>query len=85
MDYVTLILPAVVPLLIALTKWAVPRIPRAAIPVLAPILGAGLEVLGYYAGVTSGNPVAGAVMGALGVWLREVVDQLKQATAAPPA
>ena len=83
-QWVTLMLPVVVPVLLALVRLVVPKIPKVAIPVLAPVLGAALEILGYYGGLTNGNPIAGAIYGGLGVLVREVVDQIRKAVA-PPA
>jgi hypothetical protein len=73
-------IPILVPLLIALIKVMVPRIPRLLLPVLAPIFGAGMEIIGHYAGLTDGNTGSGMILGAIGVCVREVIDQLKKAT-----
>ena len=72
------LIPLVVPILLWGLKGVVPLIPKFLLPILAPLLGAALEWIGYYAGVTSGNPVLGAVLGAAGVGLREVIDQIKR-------
>jgi hypothetical protein len=56
----------------------VPKIPKVALPVLAPILGAGLDILLHYAGSGTGNPVLGSMLGAAGVCVREVLDQVKK-------
>src|SRR5262245_18557902 len=74
LGWFTLMLPALVPLLIAAAKWAVPYIPSAAIPIAAPLLGAAINILGYYAGLADFNPMWAAIFGALGVALREIVD-----------
>ena len=79
------IIALVVPLLICGVKLLIPKVPKALLPILAPVFGAGLEIVLYSAGASgAANPVAGAILGGLGVWLREVVDQLKKASA-PPA
>ncbi len=75
---VTTLIAALTPVLIAGAKALAPAFPRRLIPILAPILGAALEIVGYYAGLTAGNPLVGALLGAVGVWLRELVDQLRQ-------
>ena len=85
LSWLTTILPAVIPVLIALVKFLVPVIPKWCLPVLAPILGAAVELLGYYAGLTAGDPAKGAIFGGLGVVVREVYDQIKKAIAPPPA
>ena len=75
-----------VPMLIWGTKSLLPKIPKAVLPILAPLLGAGLELIPYLTGISgTGNPVLGAIFGGLGVWLREVVDQLKKQVVGTPA
>ncbi len=59
----SLVIPAVVPVVIAGVKWALPKIPSVWLPVLAPVLGAGLEVVLHFSGLTSGNGLAGALLG----------------------
>jgi hypothetical protein len=80
-----LLITGLVPLLIALTKLALPMVPKWLPPILAPLLGL---VLGYVESLlTAGNfnPLNMALYGALGVWLREVVDQLKKLATTIPA
>ena len=80
------LIPVLVPLLIALAKWGVPRVPKVWLPILAPVLGAGVDVLAYVVGLQdAANPVLGAVLGAVGVALREILDQLKQAMLGSPS
>lgn len=80
------LIPVLVPLLIALAKWGVPRVPKVWLPILAPILGAGVDVLAYVVGLQdAANPVLGAVLGAVGIALREILDQLKKAMMGGPA
>ncbi len=74
----SLVIPAVVPVVIAGVKWALPKVPSVWLPVLAPVLGAGLEVVLHYAGLTSGNGLVGAMLGSAGVGLREVIDQVRK-------
>lgn len=76
--FIMLLQVSIVPAVILLIKTLVPRLPKALLPILAPLVGAALEIVGYYSGLTGGSVVTGAVLGALGVWLREVLDQLKQ-------
>lgn len=71
------LIPFVVPLLVAVIKGVVPKIPKVALPILAPILGAGLDiVLQFTGGGTS--LIWGAVLGAAGVGLREAIDQIRK-------
>ena len=80
MDVSTLVYPviiAAVPLSIAGLK-ALTNPPTWLLPVLAPVLGATADLISAYVANTAPNPVLGAALGGLGVWLREVVDQLKK-------
>lgn len=74
----TLATTVVVPLLLAAAKKLIPKLPKASLPVAAPLLGALVDVGTHYATGTS-NPLLGALAGSAGVGLRELVDQLKKA------
>lgn len=69
----------IVPLVIYFAKVIVPKIPKWLIPILAPILGGVAEAVLAYASGGTPNPALGAVLGAAGTGLREVVDQIKKA------
>jgi hypothetical protein len=73
-----LMIPVLVPVIIAAVKWALPKVPAVALPILAPVLGAAMEIVLHFAGVSGSNGVLGAVLGAAGVGLREVIDQIKK-------
>jgi hypothetical protein len=73
---VPILTPAIVPLALALAKVAFPRLPKVWLPILAPLLGALLEIVATFS--VDQNTLLGAGLGALGVWLREVVDQIKK-------
>ena len=79
-------IPVVVPTLIMLLKMAVPAVPKVALPIVAPLLGALIDIGLSLAMGQSTNPFIGAVLGSAGTGLREIVDQLKKASAAqlPP-
>jgi len=66
---------------VALLKWLCPKLPKPVIPVLAPLLGAAGEILGYYAGLSGGNALLGAILGASGVFVREAYDQVRKTLA----
>jgi len=84
-ELLRLVIMGLVPVLIAVAKAVIPRFPRRIIPLLVPALGAALDYAGYFAGALgTSRPLAGAILGALGLWLREVIDQLKQIGAEPP-
>lgn len=77
-DWSTLLIPVITPVLIALVKVFAPKIPKVALPILAPVLGAALDIILHYAGAGSGGPLLGALLGAAGVCVREVLDQVKK-------
>ncbi len=74
------------PAVIQLVRYAVPRIPKVALPVLAPIIGglvqAGLTLL---PGLEDQGVVVGALAGMAGTGLREILDQVRKAAAESPA
>lgn len=74
----TALIPLLVPILIAGGKAVIPALPRRALPFLAAGLGAALELLGYYGGLTGGSVLLGAILGAAGTGVREMYDQTKQ-------
>lgn len=76
------LIPVLVPLFIAALKLAVPKVPKPLLPILAPILG-GLADAGIaYAAGSAANPMLGAALGAAGVGVREIVDQVRGGNAA---
>jgi len=72
------IIPILTPLIIAGVKLIVPRIPSMWLPILAPMLGALLDYVAHLSMGSALNPLAGVALGAAGVGLREVVDQVKR-------
>lgn len=76
------LIKALIPILVPLLVWGVrsilPKIPKAALPILSPILGALLDALLAYIAGGQWSPIAGAALGAAGVGLREIVDQLNK-------
>lgn len=75
------LIPVLAPLLVALIKVVIPRIPKPLLPLLATGLGVALDYIGQLTGVSAGNPILGAVLGAAGVGLREALDQTKKSLA----
>jgi hypothetical protein len=81
----TILTPVLVPVVIALLKiglmyWGA-KIPKALIPVIAPILGAGIDYI--TSGTLGAGTAWGAALGLSGVGLREIVDQLRNLGSAP--
>ncbi len=81
----TALIPLAVPVVIALLKAFLPKIPGMALPIIAPMLGAVADIALHYAGVTTLGPLWGMVLGSAGVGLRELQDQLKQVILPAPA
>ena len=89
-QYLTMIIPLVVPLLITGLKKFLPNVPGWALPILAPGLGALADWILQLSGVQTGGTIKGMLLGSAGVGLRELVDQVKQfkpptPPTAPPA
>lgn len=55
------------------------RLPKAAYPTVAPVLGALLEIVAGMHSLPGLPPgVGGAILGAVGTWLREFYDQWRR-------
>ena len=76
--FVLMLIPVLVPMILGLAKAEVPKLPSWILPILAPALGALIDWLTSLATGTTPNPIASAVLGAAGVGLREVYDQVRQ-------
>lgn len=73
----TLLITVFTPSLIAGLKLLLPRIPKVCLPLLAPVLGVVIDIVAQHTtGNDLGNAGTAAVFGALGVFLREVYDQV---------
>jgi len=71
------LIPAVVPLLVALGKALTDKLPSWSLPIVAAGLG---ELLNYVSGLAGGPTTTlanGLILGAAGTGLREIVDQVK--------
>jgi len=77
--------PIIVPLVILGVKTAAPKIPSFLLPILAPIFGVLLEYVNHFATGQEPSILYGVALGAAGVGIREVIDQLKKITPVPPA
>lgn len=81
MDPITinLLITLLTPVLISLLKrYVLPQLPRAALPALAPVIGALLQAAQSAVTDLPVQPEAGAAAGLAGVGVREVLDQLKK-------
>jgi hypothetical protein len=75
-------IPVIVPLAIAVLKVLLPRLPKVWLPILAPILGAAADIALHQAGLAHGPAWLGPTLGAAGVGLREVADQVRKSLSA---
>jgi hypothetical protein len=74
----------ITPIIIWGIKKAAPHIPTAWLPIIAPVLGAGLAVLAHFTAGIEVNWWQGVLLGSAGVGLRELDDQSKQVISPPP-
>lgn len=79
-----LLIPVVVPLVIAGMKYVMPKIPGPALPVIAAIIGPLTDLITSYATGNQANPILAGALGLAGVGVREVADQFKQVIATKP-
>ncbi len=70
--------PVIIPIVLLGAKKAIAALPPWTLPILAPILGALLDVANGYLTGTSLGGVWGAVLGGAAVGLREIIDQLRK-------
>lgn len=76
----------IVPILIWLTKLVIPKIPKPVLPILAPILGALIDIGAHAAGLyESSSPLLGGLFGGLAVWLHQVKEQIVKTIPEPPS
>lgn len=71
------LIPVIVPVIVAFLKWAIQFLPSWSLPIIASALG---EVINYVSGLAGGPTTSvlnGLMLGAAGVGLREVVDQVR--------
>lgn len=72
-----LLITGLVPLAISVAKIVIPKIPKSWLPIIAPLMGAFIDIL--LSGAFSNNTVLAAIAGSAGVGLREIVDQMRKA------
>jgi hypothetical protein len=73
-----LLIPFASPLLVAVIKGLAPKVPKVCLPIVTPIIGAGLAIVLQYSAGSTATGLDGAILGAAGVALREGLDQLKK-------
>lgn len=77
-----LVIPLVVPLVVGALKGLLPSVPSRWLPVVAVVVGFLSDLLIASVSGVSSNPGLGAILGAAGVGVREVKDQLFRGTSA---
>lgn len=80
-----ILIPLVVPLLVAVFKFFLPKLPSWTLPILATALGALLNWISTAVGGPGVGPLTATLLGAAGVGVREIIDQLKPDTKAGAA
>ena len=75
---ITSITMVLVPVLVWAAKKGMAFLPSWSLPLIAIVLGGLIDVLNGLATGSSAGPLWGAILGAAGVGLREVIDQLKK-------
>lgn len=76
-----MLIPIIVPIVIAVAKMFIPKLPGWTLPILAPLLGAIADYL--MTGTFGQGTIMGAIAGSAGVGLREIADQVQKANATP--
>lgn len=74
------VIPVISTVLVFLFKWVFPKLPKASLPIIAPIVGWLIDVVSTAMGGPDINPVLAAALGSTGVGLREIADQLSKST-----
>lgn len=67
-----MLIPIVVPALIAILRAYIPTIPKKYVPFIAPLLGAIIDILLNFAHLGGGVGAVGAVLGTAGIGVREL-------------
>jgi hypothetical protein len=70
------LIPVLAPLVIAGIRVGLPKVPAKWYPLLAALVGVGLDIVAHFAAGTTLSPLVGFALGLAGVGLREVKDQL---------
>lgn len=78
MGLLLIVIPLGVPIIVAIGKFFIPKLPSWTLPIIAPSLGILIDYI--TARVTAGtfSPVTAALLGSAGVGIREIVDQMRQ-------
>lgn len=76
-----IVIPLIVPIVVAMAKFFIPKLPGWTLPIIAPALGALIDYLTTRATGAAASPLIAAALGSAGVGLREIVDQLKKVAA----
>jgi hypothetical protein len=72
------LIPVITPIVIALVRFGLPKVPAKYYPLLAAVIGIALDAVAHFAIGASLSPLAGLALGLAGVGLREAKDQLSK-------
>lgn len=80
------IITVATPMIIAMFKLMIPKIPKQLLPVIAPVIGGLIDGLASASGLHESSPMLSVIAGSAGVGLRELFDQFKASdkTTPPP-
>lgn len=72
------LIPLLVPIVVAIGKSLLPKVPTWVLPILAPALGALIDYIGSLATGADASPIVAAIYGSAGVGARELYDQIRK-------
>lgn len=75
---ITTMTPLIVPVLVAALKKAIQNMPKQFIPILAILIGAAIDIINNFLTGGGGGLFQGAILGAAGIGVREVLDQFRK-------
>jgi hypothetical protein len=80
---IQLLTPVIVPAVLALEAKVIAKIPSWLKPIIATLIGVSIDVLNHFLTGHPFSPGIGAILGAAGVGVREIIDQTKQQLSGP--
>lgn len=82
-NLITALTPVVVPLAVAAVKPLLAQLPKVAVPFVAIVLGAAIDLVNAFVTGNAPGLAWGAALGAAGIGVREVLDQARNGLAKP--
>ena len=75
---IQMLTPVIVPLVLSLEAKITAKIPSWLKPIIATLIGVAVDTANHFITGHAFSPATGAILGAAGVGVREIVDQTKQ-------